>query len=48
MSMQDRLQSVKDMSKTVSSADSYDTVVSMMFADSKFNLGRVEVWYVFS
>ena len=46
--MQDSLQSVKDISKTVSSADSYDMVVNMMFADSKFNPGRVEVWYVFS
>ena len=48
ITVQDRLQSVKDMSKTVSSADSYDVVVNMMFADSKFNPGRVEVWYVFS
>ena len=48
ITMQDRLRSVKDMSENVSSAASYDVLVNMMFADSKFNPGRVEVWYVFS
>ena len=46
--VQEHLQSIKDMSKVVSTADSYDVVVNIMFADSKFNPGRVEVWYIFS
>ena len=43
-----KIQSIKDMSKTVSSVGSYDVVVNMMFADLKFSLCHVEVWYVSS
>ena len=37
-----------DLSKTITTAHSYDRIISEMFDDGKFNIGRVEVWYIMS
>ena len=39
---------ISELSKTITSPHSYDSAVSVMFDDGKFNLRRVEAWYIMS
>ena len=36
---------IGDLSKQTTTAHSYDNVVTIMFDDGKFNMGRVQAWY---
>ena len=36
---------ISELSKNITTAHSYDNVVTIMFNDGKFNMARVQAWY---
>lgn len=39
---------IKEFAKVPTSADSYNKIITMMFDDNKWNMGRVLTWFSFT